>query len=353
MKVAERWQQGVRASGPALWKGPDMARDPADWTIRLSDRERNEIRQALETARGAGIGPREVMEAGDAFPLPSLASVFARIRAILAHGTGFLVLKGLPTDGLDIGALSTMLLGLGGHLGVCVSQNHKGDYVGLVMDQSDEIADPRRYQAGGEFRMHVDPIDIVGLLCARKAKRGGESYIVSTLAVHNAILAERPDLMPALYQGYRLFRPPLDRGDAPALTATDVPMFAPADDGSFASLCLPDPIEQAVRREGVTLSAMQIEALSFLDRVAHREDLVLEMDLEPGDLQLLNNRVTLHGRRDYLDHPERARRRLMLRLWLMMPGWPRLDPRQKFFDDYDRAGGGIPRRDHGGAAGRG
>jgi hypothetical protein len=216
--------------------------------------------------------------------------------------------------------------------------------VGQVMDLSDEIADPRRYQAGGEFRMHIDPIDIVGLLCVRKAKVGGESHVVSAPAVHNALLAEHPELMDALYQGFHLYRPVLDRGGAPALTAHRVPVFGPDTDGRFASVCLPDPVLQGVLREGVTLSPEQEQALAALDEAAHRHDLVLSMDLQPGDLQLLNNRVILHGRTEYQDHPDKTLRRLMLRLWLMVPDWPPLRPDQRFFDDWHKAGGGIPQR---------
>ena len=47
---------------------------------------------------------------------------------------------------------------------------------------------------------------------------------------------------------------------------------------------------------------------------------------EPGDLQFLNNRVTLHNRGDYEDWPEPERRRLLLRLWLTMPGWTKYPP---------------------------
>jgi hypothetical protein len=43
--------------------------------------------------------------------------------------------------------------------------------------------------------------------------------------------------------------------------------------------------------------------------------------LEPGDLQLLNNRAVLHGRTPFEDYEGLGRRRLMLRLWLAIPGW--------------------------------
>jgi hypothetical protein len=43
------------------------------------------------------------------------------------------------------------------------------------------------------------------------------------------------------------------------------------------------------------------------------------MDFAPGDIQLLNNFVTLHTRRAYEDWPEPERKRHLLRLWLHDP----------------------------------
>ena len=40
------------------------------------------------------------------------------------------------------------------------------------------------------------------------------------------------------------------------------------------------------------------------------------MHLEPGDMQILNNHVTLHSRTDFEDHEDPARKRLLFRLWL-------------------------------------
>jgi alpha-ketoglutarate-dependent taurine dioxygenase len=43
---------------------------------------------------------------------------------------------------------------------------------------------------------------------------------------------------------------------------------------------------------------------------------MLAMDLRAGDMQFVNNHVTLHSRTQYADHPEPARRRDLIRLWL-------------------------------------
>jgi hypothetical protein len=45
----------------------------------------------------------------------------------------------------------------------------------------------------------------------------------------------------------------------------------------------------------------------------------LEMDLQPGDIQILNNHTILHRRTGFEDYDEPERKRLMLRLWLTPP----------------------------------
>jgi hypothetical protein len=343
MKV-DSWVPGQPVEGPGLWTGQDLRErnDRFQWTIDSACH--TEILAALKNTLDAGFTIESFPDSTDLFPLPSLQATFNDMQKELVDGCGIAVLKGLPIENLAANERALLVRGIGAHLGICVSQNHRGERVGEVMDLSDEIADPRRYQAGGEFRMHIDPVDVVGLMCVRKALEGGESYVVSSPAVHNALLKESPDILPLLYKGYPLHRPLLDRGDTPSMTTNPVPIFAPDEAGGFAAYCLHDPIYQAVLRDGLELSPDDQKALTILDDFAHREDLLLEMDLESGDIQFLNNRIILHGRRNYVDHAEKTARRLMLRLWLMKPEWPSLHHDQRFFDEFDKAGGGIPKR---------
>jgi Taurine catabolism dioxygenase TauD, TfdA family len=48
------------------------------------------------------------------------------------------------------------------------------------------------------------------------------------------------------------------------------------------------------------------------------EELAIQMAFQPGDIQLLNNHVTYHGRTAYED-ADMTHDRLLLRLWLSMP----------------------------------
>ena len=56
--------------------------------------------------------------------------------------------------------------------------------------------------------------------------------------------------------------------------------------------------------------------MDLIETIANDPAFHLEMDFQPGDIQLLNNSVILHAREAYEDGPEPERRRHLLRLWL-------------------------------------
>jgi len=64
--------------------------------------------------------------------------------------------------------------------------------------------------------LHVDLAQIVGLMCVRQAREGGYSQYASGLALHNEMLATRPDLMPVLYRRFPYHRRDEQAPDCPA-----------------------------------------------------------------------------------------------------------------------------------------
>lgn len=324
-------------SGPAAWTGADF-RDRNRWVIRFNSAEIAEIEQA-----GRGVVNLPLSDISKAnFPLRTLAPRLARWRETLHSGCGFILLAGIPVERHGDDMLRSMYVGLGSHLGVSVSQSHRGDYLGDVIDWRED-GNERPYRRGGELAMHRDPIDIVGLFCRRNAKSGGLSRIASSVTIWNRFVAERPDLLAPLLDGFRLYRPAADRGATGALSEP-VPVFTRDADGRLDCWCIPDVIEGAVDKEGEPMSQLAREALDFFNSVANRPDVYLDMDLQPGDMQFLNNRVTVHSRTDYVDWPERDRKRHLFRLWLMCPDWPQPARRLYLFDNIDRAGGGIEKK---------
>lgn len=323
------------ARGPAVWLGADQS--SRDWIVVLGDDECRELVGAAESWRGRP--PDELDAAG--FRIPTLAPKLAEVADRLERGPGFVMLRGLPVASLPQDIVETLYWGLGAHLGIGVSQSTAGDRLGHVFDRGVPDRD-RYYTRGGALEFHMDPVDAVGLLCLRPAKSGGASRIVSAGALHNLILAERPDLLRVLYRGFHNSR----RGHGLATPSARVPVFARGGHGLECYL-LPVTIRQAVA-EGHPLSAVEDEALAFLEEVANRPGVFLDMNFRVGDIQFLSNRTILHSRTDYVDYAEPERKRHLLRLWLMMGRWPARPRAMDFHERIDRAGGGVGPR-----AGRG
>src|SRR4029434_6089045 len=79
-----------------------------------------------------------------------------------------------------------------------------------------------------ELHMHTDSYEVVGLMSVRKAKSGGLSGLASSLAIHNEILATRPELLAPLYKGFRIASEEA-RFSSKAITDDEMPVFSYVD----------------------------------------------------------------------------------------------------------------------------
>jgi hypothetical protein len=317
------------AFGPACWLGEEQEAS-SDWIIHLNVEQKAELERAAHQVRSSGL---KLEQAGKSdFRLPSLAPLFDEIRQELASGRGFVLVRGLATTDYSVAEIGTIFWGIGANLGTGVAQSAAGDRLGHVIDRGSR---DRYYTAGGAIEFHMDPVDVVGLLCIRGALEGGQSRIASAAAIHNVILKERPDLLHCLYQGFHCSR----RGHGDSVTEWRVPVYTRSHQ-QLESYFLPITIRQAVD-EGFPLTAREQEAIDYLQVVAARPEIYLDMDFRPGDMQFLNNRVIFHARTDYRDNPDPQLKRHLLRLWLMMPDWPDRHGEMRLHRRTDRAGGGV------------
>ena len=318
----------LTARGASVWRGEHQRSQ--NWIVPLDDKDCHELIRSAEALRGRpldGIARAE-------FPVPRLAPKLARISEVLERGSGFVMLRGLPAANVPEHILQIIYWGIGTHLGIGVSQSAAGDRLGHVFDRG-ASNDGRYYTRGGPLVFHMDPVDIVGLLCLRTARSGGASRIVSSGEVHNLIQAERPDLLEVLYRGFHNSR----RGHGEATPSARIPVFAKGGHGLECYL-LPVTIQQATE-EGYLLEFIEQEALAFVEEVVSRSGVFLDMDFQVGDIQFLSNRTILHSRTDYVDFPEAERRRHLWRLWLMTPQWPARPAVMNFHSRVDQAGGGV------------
>ena len=300
------------AAGAGVWYGRDLARRAGEWMRHFSGAEIEEIEAAVARYQGSleNIGP-------ESFALPALGPVIRNVLNELLDGRGFILLRGLPVERWSRHEQAVAYLGLGAWLGRPRSQNAKGHLLGHVKDLGLDIRDPavRYYQTNRRLEYHTDSVDIVGLLCLRTAKAGGESYLASSMTVYNEVLRRRPDLLPALFEPFATDR----RGEVPEGMKPwfDIPVFH-WHAGRLSCIYVRQYIESAQKNfpQARRLTRAQVEGMDLIDDLCNDPAIHLAMDFRPGDIQLLHNHQILHSRNDFENWPEPARHRHLLRLWL-------------------------------------
>lgn len=312
--------------GPDVWRGCDLAeRDIFD---ALSDADVAELEAAARpyVSRGDDALDELPRLSAATFPLPTLGPRFVAMRDRLIAGRGYAALRGLPIARYCPLEAATIFMGIGGHLGVARCQNAAGHVLGHVCDLGASSTDSnvRVYQTAERQTFHTDSCDVVGLLSLRDAKSGGDSLLVSAGAIYNELYRSRPDLLA------RLVRPMAHdrRGEVPAGMAPFflLPVFSWFT-GHLTVFYQRQYIDSAQRfADAPRLEPEDVAALDAFDTLANDPQLVLKMRLAPGDIQFVHNHGLLHDRTAFVDWPELARKRHLLRLWLACPGARPLPP---------------------------
>ena len=311
-------RQPVRAR--SAWRPADFP-TPDAFTITLTDAHLH----AFDAALAAGAGrPVESLTAHD-FPLTTIAEDVAAWRDEILHGRGFIVLRPLSPDRYTEDDLGRIFFGLGTHFGRAVSQSSMGDRLGHVIDVGGKDRRERAYRSSRELTLHTDRADIVAMLCIRKAVTGGLSGYASVHTIYNDILTSRPELLEPLFAGFPYHRRGEEAPGEPVITPYRVPIMSESE-GALSVVWLRAYIEMAAKELGTPLAAEEVAALDYFEEVGRRDDVQLQFMLEPGQAIFFNNCVMLHNRTSFEDDPDPARKRHLLRLWLMLDGARPLSP---------------------------
>lgn len=343
MAVTAATEPAQRAQRPQPWTARQASEDRS-WVLRLNAAQVQGMREALAHAKAVNK-PLLEMEQAD-FPLNDAARDVLRQAIETTQGRwGMCLLKGFPVDEWTEQEARLAYWGMSLHMGVARTQNRASEIMNDVRNEGGEykVKGGRGYNTNAGLDFHQDSCDVVGLLCRRTAKAGGTSKVISSIALYDEVQRRRPDLIPVLkgtffhsYQGTQdPSQPPYYR----------CPIFGSHPEYFAARTNRKNTV--AAQRdfpELPRLSPQQIEALDLLDELMPSELLCYTMELEQGDMQLLNNYVTLHSRTPFEDHDEPDRKRHLFRLWLAVPGsQPLPDDWKEYYGDV-RAGsvrGGV------------
>lgn len=296
------------------WRAEDVL-DETKWTELFTRDEVAEINAAVAHAEAK---TSDLLEVGrNDFPLPTLSGRLKRIEDELINGRGFVRLRGLDRERYTNDQMCLIYWGIGAHLGKPWPQNMHGHLLGDVTDQGKLPGDPtaRGNELGGiKLGFHCDGSDLVGLMCLRNGVSGGQSAVCNSVALHNELVRQRPDLAAELY----LAQPYDMRGEQKpgARGWYEVPVFTRWNDRLFVRLITAYILASQRHADAPRVTDAAREALAWMDEQAESGAYSVFMDFQPGDMQFINNYHVLHGRSEYADDRAAGKIRHLKRLWL-------------------------------------
>lgn len=291
--------------------------DPAVWTSAaiggksglihaVSTTQLEGLATVLERCRNLAL---ERITRND-FDHPAVNELMAPVRHALLEGRGAAIISGVDLGRFSTEEFSRICWGLGTHLGVAAPQSYRRDRLGYVQKE-EENPTARGYLMDVELRSHTDFHEVLCLACVRRAASGGESGLASALAVHNAILDTRPELLPALYEGFYS-----EWAGAQPISSQKMPIFCRVND-KVSCYYHPLALINASKALGIPLPEPLAEGMKVFSAAADGPQLQAQFMLEPGEILFWHNFLLLHSRRAFQDSA--SQKRLLLRLWLNVP----------------------------------
>lgn len=261
------------------------------------------------------------------FPLPTLGARLEQITASLEHDPGFALLRGLPLVGKTMSQIRLLYWGIGLYLGVALGQTADGRVIVDIRDNGTQPGESkllRRHTSNLAMGFHADSSDVVALLCINKPLDGGTSLLASSFTVRQELSWRHPELLPVLQQ--KLPFVDISAQSASGRKYFGCPVYGTRD-GYFTSRYYGGRILNTPDIAGVpALSPLQRRAVEAVGEIAATRGVSLELDFQPGDLQLANNHLIYHSRTAFTDGDSVSRKRHLLRMWFSVPSSRPLPP---------------------------
>jgi alpha-ketoglutarate-dependent taurine dioxygenase len=237
----------------------------------------------------------------------------------LTQGLGFAVIDRLPMDEFDDDDMKAVFWIVGQLIGRTVAQKWDGTMLYDVKDKGKAFGyGVRGSYTNVELVFHTDnafgaaPPEYVGLLCKYPAVSGGISRFCSLYSVHNMMLRDHPALLKRLYAPMLFDR---QAEHAPGMPKTALAPFFAFDGAKLTARANVQLVRKGHDVAGVDLEPELADALAAVEAVGNRPEFWLELPIERGQLQYLNNMELGHYRSHFEDHDDPTKKRHLFRTW--------------------------------------
>lgn len=177
-------------------------------------------------------------------------------------------------------------------------------------------------QTSGFSPMHTDgswllyPPQAIGLLCLTAAMEGGESLLIHTHKLRQAIQELSADVLQVLQQPFyrESASPGFDASKEHVLSCK----FRVVHDcvGWSGIQYMRRWIDEGHTKVGKPLNNTEISALNLLDKLLTDPALTIEIPTQKFDILLMNNQTVLHTRKPFNDSEIVDEKRVMVRAWI-------------------------------------
>jgi alpha-ketoglutarate-dependent taurine dioxygenase len=304
---------------PGAWRAASF-KSPADYSLALTAEDRAVVVKSVEALTRAGrVTPAHTLTHGD-FDFGPLGAKLRGAYEEVRCGRGFVLLRGLPADGLTLDQFIAVVWGIGTYFGRPLSQNAGGELIGHVVDATREDPTPRMYRSNLELRLHSDITTMIGLACWNQSPAGGANTLASGATVHDEIARRARHLLEPLYRGYHYHRLGEEGDGEEPVSPYRVPVFAKRGRG-ISVRYQRIGIAAAHHALGQPLTETDLDALDLFDEVARDPNNTVTFTQQRGDMVVINNYAVMHARSKFADHSDPERRRHLVRLWLDADGF--------------------------------
>ena len=314
--LADPMMLSQRLDGTSAWTAATVDA-PACWHYALDAEGLTELERLFRETRGRRDEPVTGTRIDGG--LPACARCLRPALEALERGRGFVIIDRPPASWSPEQQIAACWM-LGQLLGSPFEQDVAGTLLFDVHDTGQSVTEGARFSVtNAESSFHTDsafnpnPPDYVGLLCLQTARTGGESQLISGLALHDELLTHHPRTLRTLYRSFCFDRRGQFLEGEPEVLEN--PVFS-WDGRRMLLRYLHYYIEVGHEKTRRPLGRDQREALDLVEGLVRNPQLRVEFQLQQGQMLFTNNRWILHNRTTFEDHAEPASRRHYVRLWL-------------------------------------
>nr|XP_018260635.1 uncharacterized protein I303_06350 [Kwoniella dejecticola CBS 10117]OBR82793.1 hypothetical protein I303_06350 [Kwoniella dejecticola CBS 10117] len=281
----------------SVWDGKTLINQPENWLYTFTEEDVSLINKAYEHFQSLNITNNEIDQT--TFPVPQHSALYKALVGItyeLNHGLGLRVLRGLPVDEWTRSKQISVFAGISAYVSPRRIANNGNNIVHLRFVKG---------QTNGNQVFHNDgSLGIISLFTLGVAETGGLSQLASVGQTYNYFAENRRDILRELakndwknrYQpeGRPLIHP----------VGKDQVISVYSRRPYFGFYGADEDVEPLPTEKHLALDAIHFTAEKFS----------LDLDLQKGDLEYVNNVTVYHARTSSEDSEKNQRH--LIRLWL-------------------------------------